>query len=65
MLCFHMLEKAPLTIAPGAANLYQKLRKKGISIRKSNDCVFAYYAQEFSHNILHNDNDFTLIKKHL
>ncbi len=41
-----------------AANIYRELRKNGITIRKSIDCLIAAVA--ISHNIplLHNDKDF-------
>src|ERR1700759_1495609 len=34
----------PYTLAIQAAELYRKLRKKGITIRKPNDCLIAIYA---------------------
>ncbi len=43
----------------GAAHLYRKLRKEGV--KKSNDCLIAYYAVYFGIHLLHKDNDFDLI----
>ena len=37
------------------------LRKKGITIRKSNDCIIAATALEHHCQLLHNDKDFTPI----
>lgn len=48
----------------GAAAIYRKLRKQGITIRKSNDCIIAATAVEHHCQLLHNDKDFTLIDKH-
>ncbi len=45
----------------GAADLYRILRKKGVTIKKSNDCMIAYYAIYFGIHLLHNDYDFDLI----
>lgn len=45
-----MLELDTVEAAIGAADLYRALRKKGITIRKSNDCLIAYYA--IAHNVL-------------
>jgi len=46
-----------------AINLYRALRKKGMTIRKSIDCLIAAYAILGDMYILHNDNDFTQIAK--
>jgi predicted nucleic acid-binding protein len=43
---------------------YRSLRKKGLTIRKSNDCLIAFYAIEFSIPLVHLDNDFDLISSH-
>ena len=47
-----------------AADIYRKLRKQGITIRKSNDCIIAASALEHHCQLLHNDKDFTPIAKH-
>lgn len=44
-----------------AAQLYRSLRKKGITIRKSNDCLIAAFAQRFSLSVLHEDRDFSIM----
>jgi predicted nucleic acid-binding protein len=44
-----------------AIDLYRHLRKKGITIRKSVDCLIAAYAILGDMYILHNDRDFTQI----
>jgi predicted nucleic acid-binding protein len=44
-----------------AINLYRHLRKNGITIRKSVDCLIASYAILENMYILHNDSDFTKI----
>ena len=46
-----------------AAEIYRKCRKKGKTIRKTIDCIIAAIAQENNLTILHNDNDFEIIKK--
>jgi len=45
----------------GVADLYRSLRKKGVTIKKSNDCMIAYYAIHFGIHLLHKDSDFDLI----
>ena len=47
-----------------AAQLYRNLRKKGVTIRKPNDCLIAYYALFYDLPILHNDIDFEQIARH-
>ena len=54
----------PDTVFVRAVDIYRKLRKKGITIRKSIDCIIAATVLEHHGRLLHNDNDFTLIAKH-
>lgn len=61
LLAFNILKDDGLEMAISAANLYRSLRKKGITIRKSNDCLIAQYAIKHSISILHQDRDFDLI----
>ena len=51
-----------LTVADYAVNLYRSLRKKGITIRKPNDCLIASYAMLEDIYLLHNDVDFVQIE---
>jgi predicted nucleic acid-binding protein len=61
---FTVLQLPPVQAAIGAAELYRGLRKKGVTIRKSNDCLIAFYAIEFSTTLAHKDSDFERISKH-
>ncbi|MEO5569585.1 MAG: PIN domain nuclease [Bacteroidia bacterium] len=61
---FKKLEFDPYEIAIASANLYRNLRKRGITIRKNNDCVIALYCIEAHLRIVHVDRDFDLIAKH-
>jgi predicted nucleic acid-binding protein len=61
---FTVLELPAVRAAIGAADLYRALRKKGATIRKSNDCLIAYYALEFSIRLVHTDADFDKIGNH-
>jgi predicted nucleic acid-binding protein len=54
----------PEAVFVRAANIYRTLRKKGITIRKSNDCIIAATALEHHCLLLHNDRDFTPIAEH-
>ena len=44
-----------------AAQIYRACRKKGVTIRKTADCLIAQTAIEFRLFLLHNDNDFDRI----
>lgn len=47
-----------------AAQLYRTLRRKGITIRNSVDCMIAAVAIEHDIALLHNDRDFVPISEH-
>ena len=54
----------PESVFVRAADLYRKLRKQGITIRKTNDCIIAATALEHHCQLLHNDKDFAPIAKY-
>ncbi|MFZ0449269.1 MAG: PIN domain-containing protein [Desulfatiglandaceae bacterium] len=47
-----------------AVDIYRSLRRKGITIRKPNDCMIASVAIENDIHLLHNDRDFDPIEKY-
>jgi predicted nucleic acid-binding protein len=47
-----------------SADIFRKLRSKGITIRKSLDCMIASVAIENDIPLLHNDKDFQPIENH-
>jgi predicted nucleic acid-binding protein len=47
-----------------AADMYRSLRRRGITIRKSVDCMIAAVAIEYDLPLLHNDRDFDPIEAH-
>jgi predicted nucleic acid-binding protein len=55
----------PYSVFLGAAEIYRELRRRGITIRNSVDCMIASVAIENDIKLLHNDRDFTPIEKHL
>lgn len=44
-----------------SSNIFRTLRKKGITIRKSIDCMIAAVCLAHNCQLLHNDRDFTFI----
>ncbi len=61
LLALNQFQLESFVMAAGAADLYRTLRKKGITIRKANDCLIAHYALVTNVVLLHNDSDFDLI----
>ena len=55
---FNMLKFNIMEVTDTAIEIYRKLRKSGITIRKSNDCLIAAYAILGDLNLLHKDRDF-------
>ena len=64
LLGLEVLSIDPVKAAIEAAAMYRHLRKKGVTIRKSNDCLIAHYAINSRIELLHNDADFDHIAKH-
>ncbi|NND70812.1 MAG: PIN domain-containing protein [Rhodothermales bacterium] len=46
-----------------AADIYRTLRRVGVTIRKTNDCIIAAAAMESGCSLLHNDRDFSVMAK--
>ena len=44
-----------------AADIYRELRKKGLTVRNSIDCMIASVAMEHDVALLHNDRDYATI----
>ena len=63
LLNFEILSITSVEAAIGTAQLYRQLRKKGITINKSNDCLIAFYAICFNVGLVHKDSDFDKIAK--
>lgn len=64
LFSLNILSIDSLDAALGASDLYRMLRKKGVSIRKTNDTLIAYYCVYYNIPILHKDRDFDLISKY-
>ncbi len=47
-----------------AADIYRSLRRRGVTIRKSVDCMIAAVAREHGAALLHHDRDFDSIETH-
>ena len=62
---FEQVEMLNLRLARQSAQNYRALRKKGITVRKTIDCIIATFCIVENHTLLHRDNDFDGFEKHL
>jgi predicted nucleic acid-binding protein len=62
---FAQVEMLNLRLARQSAQNYRALRKKGITVRKTIDCLIATFCIAENHTLLHRDNDFDGFEKHL
>ena len=63
LLAFSILTYPHVAAAVGAAELYRSARSKGVTVRKSVDCLIAWYAIEARLPVLHRDRDFDLLAR--
>ncbi len=52
-------------IAIASANNYRQLRSRGVTVRKTIDCIIATFCLEQGHSLLHRDRDFDPFERHL
>jgi predicted nucleic acid-binding protein len=64
LLEFPFFQDDPIEMSIAAADLYRSLRKKGVTIRKSNDCLIAAYCIKNKIAVLHINRDFNVILKY-
>ena len=64
LLVFPLLLTDSLEYYLSAADLYRFLRTKGVTIRKSEDCLIAAVCLKWNLAILHKDKDFENISKY-
>jgi predicted nucleic acid-binding protein len=60
-----ILNTSGLDLAVEAAQNYRRLRAKGITVRKTIDCLIATFCIEHGHQLLHSDRDFDPFEIHL
>lgn len=59
------LEMAGRDVAIQSAANYRRLRRRGVTVRKTMDMLIGTYCLMHDHEILHRDRDFDLLAKHL
>jgi predicted nucleic acid-binding protein len=62
---FHIFETGGTRLAIAAARNYRDLRRRGLTIRKTIDCIIATFCLEQGHTLLHRDRDFSPFEKYL
>lgn len=62
---FEIFETGGLELATAAARNYRVLRRKGVTVRKTIDCLIATFCIRGRHALLHCDSDFDPLEKHL
>lgn len=62
---FEQAEMVNIQLAQQSAKQYRTLRKKGITVRKTIDCLIATFCIAENHSLLHRDADFDAFEEHL
>lgn len=62
---FEQTEMVNIRMAQQSVQNYRRLRKSGITIRKTIDCLIATYCIAENHTLLHRDSDFNPFEEHL
>jgi predicted nucleic acid-binding protein len=65
LLALTIFNTAGRDLALASAQNYRTLRKKGITVRSTPDCITATYCIREGHALLHNDRDFDAFEKYL
>jgi len=58
LLALPVFEGVPLELAVKAAENFRALQHRGITVRKTIDCLIATFCIQEGHELLHKDNDF-------
>lgn len=62
---FELIETGGEDLAITSAQNYRTLRARGLTVRKTIDCLIATACIAHGHALLHNDRDFDPFEKHL
>ncbi|MBM3498679.1 MAG: PIN domain nuclease [Armatimonadetes bacterium] len=65
LLALDVFEVADVPTAISAAQNYRLLRTKGVTIRRTVDCLIATFCIREGHTLLHSDRDFDPFEEHL
>jgi len=62
---FPIVEDFSTELAVASAQHFRSLQKKGITVRKTADCMIAAVCIRYGHHLLHRDRDFKPFQTHL
>ena len=65
LLNFEVFETGGTKLAIAAAENYRALRRRGITVRKTIDCLIASFCLLQGHSLLHRDHDFDAFEEYL
>lgn len=65
LLQFPVFERFDAQLAIASARNYRVLRDRGITVRKTIDCIIATFCIEWNHQLLHNDRDYDAFEARL
>jgi predicted nucleic acid-binding protein len=65
MLRFEVFSTGGMEMAVLSAQNFQTLRAKGVTVRKTIDCLIATFCLTEGHSLLHRDRDFDAFEQHL
>ena len=65
LLRFHVFSTGGVDLAVTSAQNYRSLRKRGITVRKTIDCLIATFCLNNGHSLLHRDQDYDPFEAHL
>ena len=62
---FAIFDSGGEAFAVASAGNYRALRAKGVTVRKTIDCLIASFCLSKEHTLLHRDRDFDVFEEHL
>lgn len=65
LLEFPVFETGSVGLAMQSAENYRSLRRRGVTIRSTIDCLIATFCIEDGHQLLHRDGDFDPFEEHM
>jgi predicted nucleic acid-binding protein len=65
LMNFPVIEEFPTELAVASAQHFRTLQKKGITVRRTADCIIAAICIRGGHRLLHRDRDFKAFTAHL
>jgi len=65
LLNFHVFSTGGIDLAVASAQNYRSLKKRGVTVRKTIDCLIATFCLDNGHSLLHRDHDYDPFEAHL